>query len=225
MDAEETNWLASFKGTARLFPLPNLVLFPRAVQPLHVFEPRYRQLTEDALADDRLMALALLQPGWEEEYHKKPPVYPVVCLGRISAEQRLPDGRFYLLLHGLSRVRILEEVTTDRLYRTARVEVLADELLAADEIVQLRDELARAVEACSAFPESSRDQLSKLLHTEPNPGVIADLLAFALPLEPIEKQELLAQTSGGLRVRALLEHLKQISSPGTRKFPPDFSAN
>ena len=61
-----------FAGTARLFPLPNLVLFPHVVQPLHIFEPRYRQLMADALADDRLIAMALLRPGWEEDYHRKP---------------------------------------------------------------------------------------------------------------------------------------------------------
>ena len=56
--------LENFTGTVRLFPLPNLVLFPNVAQPLHVFEPRYRQLMADSLAADRLIAMALLQPGW-----------------------------------------------------------------------------------------------------------------------------------------------------------------
>src|SRR5437588_601321 len=97
--------LDDFTGTARLFPLPNLVLFPSVIQPLHIFEPRYRALMGDALADDRLMALALLRPGWEEDYHKAPTIYPVVCLGRIFQEERLADGRYNLLLHGLSPAR------------------------------------------------------------------------------------------------------------------------
>src|SRR5262245_1553397 len=99
--------LTNFCGTARLFPLPNLVLFPSVIQPLHIFEPRYRELLVDALADDRLMALALLKPGWEEEYDQRPSIFSVVCLGRIFKEERLTDGRFNLLLHGLSRARIL----------------------------------------------------------------------------------------------------------------------
>src|SRR5262245_52740264 len=94
-----------FAGTARLFPLPNLVLFPNVAQPLHIFEPRYRQLMADALADDRLITMALLRPGWEQDYHKSPPLYPVACVGRIAQEQRLPDGRFNLLLQGLCRAR------------------------------------------------------------------------------------------------------------------------
>ena len=56
--------LSDFAGTARLFPLPNLVLFPHVMQPLHIFEPRYRQMTADALAGDRLIAVVLLKPGW-----------------------------------------------------------------------------------------------------------------------------------------------------------------
>src|SRR4051812_1530562 len=94
---------ANFSGPARLLPLPNLVLFPHVVQPLHVFEPRYRQMTADALAGDRLIALVLLRPGWEAEYEDRPPVHPVACLGRIVADQQLPDGRYNLLVRGLAR--------------------------------------------------------------------------------------------------------------------------
>src|SRR6516165_6125069 len=93
--------LAGFTGEARLFPLPNLVLFPHVVQPLHIFEPRYRQLMDDALEDDNLITMATLQPGWESDYEKSPAVYPVVCIGRILKEESLPDGRYNLLLHGL----------------------------------------------------------------------------------------------------------------------------
>src|SRR5947199_7503065 len=88
-------------GVIRLFPLPNLVLFPGAMQPLHIFEPRYRQMTADALAGDRLIAMALPQPGWEPHYLGKPALHPVACLGRILAEQELADGRYNILLRGL----------------------------------------------------------------------------------------------------------------------------
>ena len=115
-----------FSGTVRLFPLPNLVLFPHVLQPLHIFEPRYRQMTADALADDRLVALALLRPGWQNDYEGRPPLYPVACLGKIVADQALDDGRYNLLLRGLSRVRIDHEVPTGKLYRSAGVELLAD---------------------------------------------------------------------------------------------------
>src|SRR5262249_12044296 len=118
--------LADFQGVARLFPLPNLVLFPHVVQPLHIFEPRYRQMMADTLADDRRMALALLRPGWEADYHQAPPIHPVGWLGQVLQEEKLPDGRYNLLLRGLCRARVVEELKTDRLYRSARVQLLRD---------------------------------------------------------------------------------------------------
>src|SRR5262249_6167709 len=98
--------LANFGGTVRLFPLPNVVLFPQAIQPLHVFEPRYRQMTADALASDRLITLVLLQPGWETDYAGTPEICSVACVGQVVADQGLPDGRYNLLLRGLRRARI-----------------------------------------------------------------------------------------------------------------------
>src|SRR2546426_12001402 len=98
-----------FDGRARLFPLPNLVLFPYAIQPLHIFEPRYRQMTAHALGGDRLIALVLLRPGWESDYEGRPPIHAVACLGRIITEQRLADESYNILLRGLSRMRILAE--------------------------------------------------------------------------------------------------------------------
>src|ERR1700722_3857315 len=98
--------LANFNGKARLFPLPNLVFFPHVMQPLHIFEPRYREMTQDALARDRLIALVLPQSVWEKEYTDKPALHDIACLVRIMAEQQLDDGRFNILLRGLARIRI-----------------------------------------------------------------------------------------------------------------------
>src|SRR5262249_24986467 len=137
--------LKDFHGTARLFPLPNLVLFPSVIQPLHIFEPRYRQMMDDALDDDRLLALVLLRPGWEEDYHLRPAIFALACLGTISNEELLADGRYNLLLHGLRRVRVVEELSAPKLYRSARVELLDDVPASAKAECQLRKELARRV--------------------------------------------------------------------------------
>src|SRR5262245_4682668 len=106
--------LAGFSGKARLFPLPNLVFFPQVMQPLHVFEPRYRQMTADALEGDRLIALVLPKPGWEGDYMGKPLLHDVACIGRIMAEQLLEDGRYNMLLRGLARVRIVDEIASKK---------------------------------------------------------------------------------------------------------------
>src|SRR3982750_117508 len=92
-----------------LFPLPNLVLFPRAVQFLHIFEDRYKAMTDDVLTGDRRIALALLRPGWEKSYYSRPAIEPVVCVGRILSAERLPDGKYNFLLQGEARALIVAE--------------------------------------------------------------------------------------------------------------------
>src|SRR5262245_39531620 len=115
-----------FSGRARLFPLPNLVLFPHVVQPLHVFEPRYVEMLEDALARDKLITMALLQPGWEQDYEGRPPVAEIGCLGRVLSWQAQAGDRYNILLLGLRRVRIERELPPDRSFREAMVDVLED---------------------------------------------------------------------------------------------------
>ena len=100
----------SFSGKVRLFPLPNLVLFPHVMQPLHIFELRYRDLLEDALAGDRLIAMSVLVPGWERNYEGRPRLHPMACLSRITTHCRLSDGTYNVLLLGLRRVRLLREL-------------------------------------------------------------------------------------------------------------------
>src|SRR3954464_1244862 len=148
---DDQHALANFSGTARLFPLPNLVLFPHVVQPLHVFEPRYRQMTADALAGDRLVAPVLLRPGWEAEYDARPAVHPVACLGRIVADQRLADGRYNLLVRGLARLRLVGEVPDTKPSRPARGELLTDGPLPS-----VPEAKAGRKELCAKVPRQSR---------------------------------------------------------------------
>jgi len=230
---EDTTALQNFSGIARLFPLPNLVFCPHAMQPLHIFEPRYRQMTSDALADDRLIAIVLLQPGWENHYDQLPALHPMACLGRIVADQMLPDGRYNLLLRGLSRVRLLEEVPGDKMYRSARVELVPDRCDASLEVVMnLRKQLKeRILPRFNGGPIAN--QLNDLFHSELSIGALCDVLSFALPI-PIEwKQMMLEEVKEEVRASMLLEGFDMIASPapaptstnGNRKFPPEFSKN
>src|SRR5437016_3246424 len=113
-----------------LFPLPNVVLFPRAVLPLHIFEERYKQMTADALAGDGLVAMALLRLGWEKSYYGRPAIEPVVCVGRILSHEKLADGKYNFLLQGQTRARIVRE-HGERSYRLAELSPL-EEILVAD---------------------------------------------------------------------------------------------
>jgi len=103
-----------------LFPLPNLVFFPRTRLPLHVFEPRYRQMVTDALATDERFAIVLLRPGWEANYYGSPPVHQYGTLGHIEQFVALDDGRYNILVNGQVRVRLIENVKESP-YRIARV--------------------------------------------------------------------------------------------------------
>src|SRR5687768_6406007 len=109
-----------------IFPLPNCVLLPGGLLPLHVFEPRYRELTRDCLASHHLMAIARLRPGYEQTYYGKPPVYERCGVGKIICSEELPDGRFALLLRGVARVEIEREIDAGRTYRTVSAKLLSD---------------------------------------------------------------------------------------------------
>lgn len=230
--SEDLRALQNFTGVARLFPLPNLVLFPSLVQGLHIFDPRYRQMTAHALAGDRLIALVLLKPGSEAEYEERPPIHEVACLGRVTADRRLPDGRYDLQLRGLSRVRILRELESPELpYRTAEVELFSDVRVAdLHEEARLRQELARAAPAWVPKAGPTAGLFRKLLRSNLALGAICDVLSYVLPLEPEAKQVLLEAQDVGRRARALTGYLRShVPPPDTpqaeNKFPPDFSEN
>jgi Lon protease-like protein len=222
--------LAQFNGTARLFPLPNLVLYPQVIQPLHVFEPRYRQLTTDAMHSDKLIAITLLKPGWEDNYDGKPAIFPIGCLGRVVAEQTLPDGRFNVLLRGISRIRIGPEIPGEQLYRIARAKLLQDgPLPEVGTAMAMRRELSERVLARFAGNSGARDQLNELFQGEMPLGPLCDVLSFALPLAVEDKQLLLELLDVTIRAQKLIEQIDALTpvavAAGDRKFPPDFSSN
>jgi Lon protease-like protein len=221
MSAQDPS-LEDFAGTVRLFPLPNLVFFPHGMQPLHIFEPRYREMTADALAGDHLIAMALLRPGWEGDYEGRPGIYSVACLGKIVADQRQEDGCYNLLLRGLARARILRELPDGKLYRSAEVELLSDIDPPEEARAGLRKSLIDATMAWFPQKGQARENLSKVLQADVPLGALTDLLSFALPLAVEVKQRQLEEVDVERRVRCLLEEL-----PGTEahRFPPDFSAN
>jgi len=222
--------LADFGGIVRLFPLPGLVFFPHVVQPLHIFEPRYRQMTADALAGDQLITMVLPRPGWEEDYDGRPALHPVACVGQVVTAHPLPDGRYNLLLRGVSRARILEELPQDKLYRQARVQLLAERPVA--DAVRQEAWRRRLLEKLPAWFPDSPVVVEKFrqvfLSADLSPGVLCDTLAFALPLDVEVKQALLAELDDEARLVRLLEHLETKTPPAPaapRRPPLDFSVN
>ncbi|MBI2990807.1 MAG: LON peptidase substrate-binding domain-containing protein [Deltaproteobacteria bacterium] len=109
-----------------VFPLPNVVLFPKVHLPLHIFEPRYRQMVKDAMAGPKLIGMALLRGDWSKNYHGNPDIYPVGCVGEIVSATPVPDGRFNIVLYGLREYHIQEQILEQSPYRQARVLVRAE---------------------------------------------------------------------------------------------------
>lgn len=108
-------------GVLPMFPLPGVVLMPGAVLPLHIFEPRYRTMVAHCMLTDQMMALATLFPGYEDDYHGNPEVYPVMGLGRIVSHQQFSDGRSNILLQSVGRVRRVGEQAAEGGFRLAQV--------------------------------------------------------------------------------------------------------
>jgi Lon protease-like protein len=200
-----------------LFPLPNVVLFPNVFLPLHIFEPRYREMVADALASDRMIGMVLLKPGWQHGYEGRPPVYPIGCSGVITHVERLEDGRYNIVLRGVERFRILEE-DRGRLYRLASVEPVAERPLAAEDRAALSRQRSK-LEALMA-PAVERQIGAGVVAGEPRvggdpmiPSGMADedlvnALAQYLDLEPVEKQALLERHCLRSRAESLVELLE-----------------
>ncbi|MZG31189.1 MAG: hypothetical protein F3741_10375 [Nitrospinae bacterium] len=108
-----------------IFPLPTTVFYPGTPLPLHIFEPRYRQMTADALEGERKIGMVLLKPDWEATYFDRPNVHSTGCVGSIEKEIRHPDGKYNFTLVGLRRFRIVRELE-GKLYRLAEVELLEE---------------------------------------------------------------------------------------------------
>jgi len=228
---DPTEVLERFTGRAPIFPLPNVVHFPHLLLPLHIFEPRYRRMVADALEGDRLLAMALLKPGWEAaSFGARPAVFDMVCLGRISAEQRLSDGRYYLVLQGLSRARITDEEELDLPYRTARMKLCRDVYTASPAVERdrWRSQLLDAFR--KLHPDLDLETVFRhALECSVPLGVLCDVLADALRLPPVCAQEVLATVNVGERCALVMKRMQErlASRCGRQKrtFPPPFSCN
>jgi Lon protease-like protein len=204
-----------------LFPLPNVVLFPRAILPLHIFEERYKAMTADALRGRRQIAMALLRPGWEKNYHGRPTIEPVVCVGTILSHEKLADGRYNFLLQGRLRARIVREYG-DEQYRIGLLKPL--EAVPALEI-DLGDERRRFEEVFqgqrlreTCIGRKFVELLAGAVSTED----IADLIAFHFLEDLRLKQSLLAEADARQRVTRIADAFESLYSPLQAACPVDY---
>ncbi|MGQ0636856.1 MAG: LON peptidase substrate-binding domain-containing protein [Planctomycetaceae bacterium] len=223
--------LTGFTGTAPLFPLPNAVLFPHVALPLHVFEPRYRQMVADVLERDRWLALALLKSDWEPAGDSRPPIHDMVCLGKITVEERLPSGKYNIVLTGVHRAVVVDEPELDLPYRVGKLELYRDFY----SIEPLVDRAERQQELLAAFrrlfPQTRADSLlAQVMDADLPLGVLCDLLGAVLPVGPPQKLSLLEELDVDLRSELLLDAIRRLQAASgdfaaRRAFPPRFSLN
>ena len=216
-----------FSGLARMFPLPNLVMFPHVMQALHIFEPRYRALFEEAIEDDRLIALGSLAPGWEGGYEGRPPLRATACLCRIATHQRTDQGTYNVLVLGVRRLRLVRELPPKKLFRVVEAE-LVDDVQTDTEAPgagELQQQLLTAFKAAMPRIPDAYEQLDQLLGSQITLGMLADIVAYTVDLGLDVKVRLLQESDVIRRTQLLLEAIASRPSPARRTFPPDFSPN
>jgi Lon protease-like protein len=183
-----------------IFPLPNTVFFPKTYLPLHIFEPRYRQMVTDAAMGGQCIGMILLKEGWESDYYGNPPIFSMGCVGRIVSVQQLVDGRSNILLQGLERYEIQTE-HFERPYREASIR-LAPRAAGGELDPAVRAKLVCTLEE---FLKSRDDgpTWQALFRDEVSDDILINTLSTYLECTPLEKQFLLEADSLQQQARRL----------------------
>lgn len=193
-----------------IFPLPNVTLFPGALLPLHVFEPRYRALVAEALGGRRIFAVARLKPGFEADYEGRPPVHEICGAGVMEELTERADGRYDLALRGIGRVRIVEELPPTRPFRRVRAVELRDAAVDPALVAAWQIKLGSLWERLAPhLPESVRD-LRALTRGADDAGAYTDRLAAAMVADPDACQALLSEPDPTERLRLLTVRVQEL---------------
>ncbi len=207
-----------------LFPLPNVVLFPDVILPLHIFEPRYRLMVEEALSGRRKIGMVLLKKGWEEQYEENPDIYDIGCLGQIVDQERLDDGRYNILLKGVSRFSV-NAIVSPKPYRQAKVAILEDRVedLEAAKTAKLKRELNDIARAVPEYFVYNKMQLNRVPVDFAAPlSTVIDTLTYYLAIDPYEKQPILEEIDVARRTQMLYEKMLDLLKfkRAVRQSPP-----
>lgn len=221
-----------FSNVVRLFPLPNLVLFPGVVQALHLFEPRYRALMVDALAADQLITMAFIKPDWKSEFSDRPAIAETVCIGKILSHTKLDDGRYNLFLVGAKRARIITELSPETPYRMAEVEVVEDFDNGTLDINSLRKRIIGEFRTLAALRSDwNQEAMDQFVDDDLPFGHLVDMICYSIGALPDQQQAVLETSELGNRGELVLKYIKQqiqaeaTESSKPQDFPPGFSLN
>lgn len=189
-----------------VFALPSVVLFPKTYLPLHIFEPRYREMVRDSLNGSQAIVMSLLKEGWERNYYGHPEVFSLGCVGRIVKSQTLEDGRYNILLYGLAKVRLRDDVL-DKSYRRARIETVrppSSEGLLPEE---LRSRLLRKLRAYGELV-GTRPRMEMIFRERVEDEALVNLFSAEINFTVVEKQFLLEAENLMQQCKRLIELLR-----------------
>jgi len=201
-----------------LFPLPSVVLLPTAVLPLHIFEERYKAMTQAALRGKRQLAMGLLTPGWQQNYHGRPAIEPVVCVGTILTHELLPDGKYNFLLQGHTRAKVIRELHTDEPFRRFALERIVETEADEDSLLGARQKFSQVFESGFLAGTPVGNTFAKLLNSPMRTCEVADLVAFNCFDDLAVKQMLLAEDNVQKRVMTTVSYLQAMNK--SDNWPP-----
>lgn len=188
-----------------IFPLPTVVFFPETYLPLHIFEPRYREMVQEAAAHEQCIGMALLKDGWEDQYNDAPPIYSIGCVGRIISSHKLSDGRYNIVLQGLHRCTYQEQ-TVITSYRQARITPYVPQVRTS-----LTSDIRRHLEetAQEYLTSKKANQLCDVIGSGTlTDSILVHNLSAGLDLSPIEKQFLLESNDLSQQARRLIDFIR-----------------
>ena len=219
--AEENAIQVNFGKPMPLFPLDAAALLPQQVLPLHIFEERYVQMVQHALDGSGQFAMAVFAgDDWRKNYHGRPPLRPAVCVGQIVQHEKLPDGKYNLLLQGVCRARIVRELPGDseRLYRVARLEPIGIDEAAEQKLYGVRERMTELLADGPLSGLAHAPAVLERIRDEDIPtSVILELASFALPTAREVRYTLLAEPDAGERAEIIerellsLQHLIRLA--------------
>jgi len=206
VSSEALDRVRNAAGRLKVFPLPSVVLLPGTVQPLHIFEQRYRDLVKEALETDGVFAMAQVLPGHEARLAGTPDLEPMLCAGIIGMHEQLEDGRYNLVLVGVARARLVKEWPRRAAFREVEAEVLEDAALDSEEEVPLRQAV---LELISRVPDEVGEKVAQVtgrLHG----GALADVVAGTIFHDVAQRFEVLQQTDVRERMREVTDEVMQL---------------
>ncbi len=210
-----------------VFPLPGVLLLPGTLISLHIFEPRYRRMMEDVLEGHRAIAVAMLNERGPPDRFGRPPVHGVAGVGVVRRSARLPDGRYNILLEGVLRATIGEEIdpVSSIPYRRVRATPLVDvERSPKDELLTLAHALRALCSQVVGELGGADPEVMERLSEIHEPGTLADMVAAAALQDPEERQRILAEPDVGKRIEiasgALGALMLRVHEKNRRSEPP-----